>query len=55
MHLNWKGKGENIWDRWLHENPSVVCDGSNGDVACDSLHKYKEDIKILHDLGVRLA
>ncbi|XP_025264883.1 myrosinase 1 isoform X1 [Camponotus floridanus] len=49
---NESGKSENIWDRWLHENPSVVPDGSNGDVACDSLHKYKEDVKILHDLGV---
>lgn len=39
---------------WLHENPSVIHDGSNGDVACDSFHKYKEDIQLLHNLGVRL-
>jgi hypothetical protein len=29
-----------------------VVDLSNGDVAADSYHKYKEDIELLKDLGV---
>lgn len=30
----------------------MVVDKTNGDVACDSYHKYKEDVKLLKDLGV---
>ncbi|XP_046748522.1 myrosinase 1-like isoform X1 [Diprion similis] len=46
------GKGENIWDRMTHSKPDTVEKGHNGDIACDSYHKYEEDIKILDDLGV---
>ncbi|GLV37190.1 uncharacterized protein CBL_01980 [Carabus blaptoides fortunei] len=49
---NENGKGENIWDRYSHKHPENILDGSNGDVSCDSYHKYKEDIKILKNLGV---
>jgi len=27
--------------------------GHKGDIACDHYHKYKEDIAILKDLGVK--
>ncbi|EFN81478.1 Lactase-phlorizin hydrolase, partial [Harpegnathos saltator] len=45
-------KGLNIWDRWTHEHPEDVNDHSNGDIACDSYHKYKEDLEILNNTGV---
>lgn len=45
------GKGENIWDRWCHEGGHVA-KNETGDVACDSYHLYKEDIKLLQNLGV---
>ncbi|XP_049765560.1 myrosinase 1-like isoform X2 [Schistocerca cancellata] len=49
---NEDGKGENIWDRMLHEHPEYSSNGDNGDVACDSYHKYQEDVQMLKALGV---
>ncbi|XP_047121902.1 myrosinase 1-like [Schistocerca piceifrons] len=44
---NEDGKGESIWDRMLHEHPEYGTNGDNGDVACDSYHKYQEDVQML--------
>ncbi|XP_049792025.1 myrosinase 1-like isoform X2 [Schistocerca nitens] len=51
---NEDGKGENIWDRMLHEHPEYSSNGDNGDVACDSYHKYQEDVQMLKALGVTM-
>ena len=47
----WKGKGENIWDRWTHEGGHIF-NNDTGDIACDSYHKYKDDVQLLKDMGV---
>ncbi|MET0983335.1 MAG: family 1 glycosylhydrolase, partial [Telluria sp.] len=45
------GKGASIWDTFSHD-PANIKDGSNGDVACDHYHRYREDVGIMAGLGV---
>ncbi len=47
---NADGKGVNIWDTFSH-TPGKIWGNHTGDVACDSYHKYKEDVKLLKSLG----
>ena len=49
---NIDGRGESIWDRFAH-TPGKVKDNANGDVACDSYNRYREDIALMRKLGVR--
>jgi beta-glucosidase len=46
------GKGESIWDRFAH-TPGRVRDQSSGDVACDHYHKWKDDVSLMSDLGLK--
>lgn len=48
---NEDGRGESIWDRFSHI-PGNIVNGDNGDIACDHYHKYKEDIKIMKEMGI---
>uniref|UniRef100_A0A6P7GLS3 Myrosinase 1-like n=1 Tax=Diabrotica virgifera virgifera TaxID=50390 RepID=A0A6P7GLS3_DIAVI len=51
---NVDGKGESIWDTYVHRVPSPIKNGDTGDIACDSYYKYKEDVKLAADLGIKL-
>ncbi|XP_076452948.1 lactase/phlorizin hydrolase-like [Babylonia areolata] len=44
------GRGLSIWDKWTHENHTT--NNATGDIACDSYHKYKEDVQLLANLKV---
>jgi beta-glucosidase len=45
------GRKPSIWDTFSH-TPGKTFRGETGDVADDSYHLYKEDIKLLKNLGV---
>ncbi|GLJ47726.1 hypothetical protein SUGI_1008020 [Cryptomeria japonica] len=45
------GKGPSISDTFSHI-PGTIVDGSNGDVAVDQYHRYKEDVKLIKDMGM---
>jgi beta-glucosidase len=45
------GRGESIWDRFTHV-PGNVRDGSTGDRACDSYHRWRDDIALLRAMGL---
>lgn len=49
----WKdgGKGLSIWDKFT-DGTDNIADGSDGKVACDSYHKYKEDVALLKNMNM---
>ncbi|KAJ4724163.1 Beta-glucosidase [Melia azedarach] len=46
------GRGPSLWDTYTHKYPGKINDGSNGDVAIDSYHRYKEDVTIMKEMNV---
>ncbi|KAF8701086.1 hypothetical protein HU200_033737 [Digitaria exilis] len=44
------GRKPSIWDTFTHDGYSN--DNATGDVAADQYHKYKDDVKLLHEMGV---
>jgi beta-glucosidase len=45
------GKGESIWDRFSH-TPGMIDDGANGDIACDSYHRWPGDVDLMAQLNL---
>ncbi|WP_068258636.1 GH1 family beta-glucosidase [Janibacter limosus] len=45
------GRGRSIWDDFC-DRPGAIRDGSSGAVACDSYHRWDEDVDLLSGLGV---
>jgi beta-glucosidase len=46
------GKGASIWDTFSHE-PGRVWNDDTGDVACDHYHRFREDVAIMRELGLK--
>ena len=46
------GKGEHIWDVYTKE-PGKIFEGHTGEVACDHYHRYKEDVQIMKEIGLK--
>ena len=45
------GAGPSIWQRFCR-TPNLVLDGDTGDVACDHYRRYRDDVKLMRDLGL---
>jgi beta-glucosidase len=45
------GRGESVWDRFS-ATPGKVRGGDSGAVACDFYHRYRDDIRLMKDLGL---
>ncbi|HVG27887.1 MAG TPA: GH1 family beta-glucosidase [Acidobacteriaceae bacterium] len=46
------GRGPSIWDTFSRV-PKNTYTGDNGDIADDHFHRYREDVAIMRDLGVK--
>lgn len=46
------GRGPSIWDTFA-ARPGATRDGRDGSVACDSYHRYAEDLDLVAGLGAR--
>ena len=44
------GRGPSIWDTFA-ARPGATRDGRDGSVACDSYHRYPEDLDLVAGLG----
>ncbi|MGE0139730.1 MAG: GH1 family beta-glucosidase [Ilumatobacteraceae bacterium] len=45
------GRGDSIWDRFCRL-PGRIADGSDGAVACDHFHRWRDDIGMMSALGL---
>lgn len=46
------GAGTSIWHSFAHESGRIR-DGDNGDVACDHFNRYRDDVALMGELGLR--
>jgi beta-glucosidase len=50
--VNEDGRGRSIWDTYAH-TPGKIGDRSTADRANDHYHRYKEDVGLIKELGVK--
>jgi len=49
---NIDGKGPSIWDEFVRI-PGKTFEGTTGDVAADHYHRYKEDVALMAEMGLK--
>ena len=49
---NADGKGPSIWDSFC-TIPGKIAQAETGNIACDHYHKFKEDIQLMKEMGVK--
>lgn len=49
---NEEGKGASIWDIYT-KIPGTTYKGTNGDIAVDHYHRYKEDVALMAEMGLK--
>ncbi|WP_028534323.1 glycoside hydrolase family 1 protein [Paludibacterium yongneupense] len=49
---NEDGKGPSVWDRFSQQ-PGNTFQNSNGDVAVDHYHRFKDDIALMAEMGLK--
>lgn len=54
------GRGPSIWDVYCHDKRmdshrgrTNILNQDSGDIACDHYHLYKEDVKLMKELGIK--
>ncbi|MBQ9088146.1 MAG: beta-glucosidase [Lentisphaeria bacterium] len=47
------GKGASIWNEF-EKLPGAIADNASGDVSCDQYHRYKEDVALMRDMGLKV-
>src|SRR3984957_17501012 len=45
------GRGVSVWDTFSR-TPGKVRGGDTGDIACDSYHRYRQDVELIASLGL---
>ncbi|MDO5391471.1 MAG: GH1 family beta-glucosidase [Eubacteriales bacterium] len=46
------GKGPHIWDVFCCDNGRIAC-GESGDVACNHYHRFREDVAMMKEMGLK--
>lgn len=47
-----EGRGLSVWDM-LVRTPGAIYRGHTGDVACDHYHRYRDDVALMRDIGLK--
>jgi beta-glucosidase len=50
--VNEDGRGPSTWDMFCGK-PGAIWGGQRGDVACDHYHRWRDDVRLMKELGIK--